>query len=185
MESLTGKLLVAAPSLIDPNFRRTVIIICRHNDDGAMGVVLNRPRGDVHVIDHLPEWAEHVSSPTCLFIGGPVEPTVGIGLGRPQADGPEPAGLQRVTAALGLVDLSEPPSSETPLLDACRIFAGYAGWSPGQLEAEITEDAWFVVDSLPGDAFTPDPEGLWRTVLRRQPGKLAMFAYFPDDPSQN
>lgn len=185
MESLTGKLLVAAPSLVDPNFRRTVVIICRHNGDGAMGVVLNRPRPDVHVVDHLAGWAEHVSAPPCVFIGGPVEPTVGIGLGQPPPDGPEPTGFQRVTRDLGLVDLSQPPAGDAALLAGCRIFAGYAGWSAGQLEDEIKEEAWFVVDSLPGDPFTPDPEGLWRAVLRRQPGKLAIFAYFPDDPSQN
>ncbi len=185
MDSLSGKLLVAAPSLVGPNFRRTVVILCRHNGDGAMGVVLNRPRADVHVVDHLAGWAEHVSSPPFVFIGGPMEPTSGIGLGRPPGDGPEPAGYQRVTPDLGLVDLSQPPSGDGPLLDACRIFAGYAGWSPGQLEDEIRDEAWFLVDNLPGDAFTPDPEGLWRAVLRRQPGKLAIFAYLPDDPRQN
>jgi putative transcriptional regulator len=90
-----------------------------------------------------------------------------------------------MSAGVGILDLRQSASEVAPGVAALRMFLGYAGWTAGQLEQELAEDAWFVVDVDHGDIFTGDPDRLWHRVLRRQPGKLAMFAYFPEDPTQN
>jgi putative transcriptional regulator len=181
-ESLAGRLLVASPILFDPNFARTVVLMCSHTDQGALGVVLNRPQWDMQVAEVLPEWRDHAVAPKVLFQGGPVEPNAALALGRVRA---EPgAGWTRVSGKVGLVNLVEPGPALMEL-DAVRLFGGYSGWSGGQLDGEIQEGSWFVVDSVPGDAFAEDTSDLWRRVLRRQAGKLAMFAYFPEDPRAN
>ncbi|MGH3311392.1 MAG: YqgE/AlgH family protein, partial [Streptomyces sp.] len=101
----------------------------------------------------------------------------------PERDGP--LGWRRVHGAIGLVDLEAPPELLAAELGSLRIFAGYAGWGPGQLEKELEEGAWYVVESEPGDVSSPVPERLWRSVLRRQRSELAMVATYPDDPSLN
>jgi putative transcriptional regulator len=180
-DSLVGRLLVASPALLDPNFHRTVVLIIRHDSEGAFGLVLNRPIEEVPVSEHLPAWSESVSAPPVIFRGGPVEPSVAIALGRfPENAMPgEEAGIPGVST----VDLSgdEPPA----MLESLRIYSGCAGWSPGQLEGELKESAWFVVDAKASDVFSPEPEHLWREVLKRQAGALAMFAHFPTNPSAN
>lgn len=185
-ESLAGKLLVASPRLTDPNFARTVVLICTHDENGAFGLVLNRPLHEARVSEHLPAWAGHVAEPPVVFQGGPVETTVGLGLGcfsEPRAEAP---GWTPVQGNVGLVDLSKLPGTDgAPELERARVFAGYSGWAGGQLEGELNEDGWFVVPLWEGDAFTQTPESLWREVLRRQGGKLAFFAFLPEDPSQN
>jgi putative transcriptional regulator len=184
-ESLAGKLLVAGPKLVDPNFQRTVVLICSHDEKGAFGLVLNRPLEGATVGEHVPAWVEHVAEPAVVFQGGPVEATVGLGLalGREPDDAP---GWTPVVGRVGLVDLGRPPGSEGSAdIERARVFAGYSGWGAGQLEAEMADEAWFVVDVHPGDAFTPDPGRLWHDVLWRQGGKLAMFAFFPQDPTVN
>ncbi|MFN0147677.1 MAG: YqgE/AlgH family protein [Dehalococcoidia bacterium] len=182
-QPLTGKILIASPLLKDPNFDRTVVFICAHSDGGSFGLVLNRPL-EMEVADHLPQWLDVVSSPTALFRGGPVEPASAYGLARTRDRAPD-EGWMAITGTLGLVDLSQDTSALAPELIDLRIFTGYAGWSPGQLDEELQAEAWFVIEPGPGDLFTRAPGDLWREVLRRQPGKLAMFAYFPEDASQN
>ena len=162
-----GSLLVATPVIDDPNFERSVILLLRNGSDGTLGVVIDRPT-NIRVGEYLPEWAPVVSRPDVVFSGGPVEPEVGIGL----AIG---------TDGVEMVDLESGPVDERPV----RIFAGYAGWSPGQLGAELRQDAWFVVRSDRSDLTTPVPERRWSDVLRRQPSRLAMFATLPDDPAVN
>jgi putative transcriptional regulator len=185
--SLTGSLLVAAPSLTDPSFERTVVLLVDHDEDGALGVVLNRStRVDVREI--LPTWQDHATEPAVVFHGGPVGRDSALALaalGAPPDEGREPLGFRHVFGRLGLIDLDAPPEILVPQLTGLRIFAGYAGWSAGQLEDELAEQAWYVVPSAATDAFTPDPEHLWRDVLRRQGGELAMVATFPEDPSLN
>lgn len=171
-----GKLLVATPTIVDPNFARTVVLLCRYGEDGALGLVLNR-LSDVRVADHLPEWGSAVSIPYVGY-GGPVDPEAAIGLGRGEGSSDT---WTPVCCDLGLVDLGLPPAGR---LEEIRVFAGYAGWGPGQLEGEIADAGWFVVDMEPGDAFRSDPSG-WSRVLRRQQGDLAMFADFPVDPNMN
>jgi putative transcriptional regulator len=189
VSSLTGRLLVATPRLADPNFERAVVFLLDHDRQGSLGVVLNRPTG-VDVGDVLEPWAALAVSPRVVFQGGPVSLDSALGLavvpGEPRAEGD--AGLlgwRRVHGAIGLVDLEAPPELLAAELGSLRIFAGYAGWGPGQLEKELLAGAWYLVESEPGDLSAPDPERMWRAVLRRQLGKLAMVATYPDDPSLN
>lgn len=182
--NLTGRLLVATPSLRDPTFHRTVVLLLDHGDGGGLGVVLNRPL-EVEVAAVLPPWQPHVTAPPVLFQGGPVSLDSALGLVGAPGEGLEPPGVRRINGSLGLVDLDAEPADVVPELSGLRVFAGYAGWSTGQLEREVEEGSWYVVDSEPRDAFTDQPERLWRTVLRRQPGDLALVATFPEDPELN
>jgi len=189
VSSLTGRLLVATPKLADPNFDRAVVLLLDHDKEGSLGVVLNRP-SPVGVGDVLESWAALAGAPQVVFQGGPVSLDSALGLavvpGGQAADGDaEVLGWRRVHGAIGLVDLEAPPELLAAELGSLRIFAGYAGWGPGQLERELVDGAWYVVDSEPGDISAPDPERLWRSVLRRQRGELAMVATYPDDPSLN
>jgi len=187
MVSLTGRLLVAGPTLLDPNFVRSVVLICTHDDEGALGLVLNRPT-DLAVGEPLPWWVERLAAPGVVFIGGPVQNEIAVGLaslqpgyaGREVSDRWTPFGDR-----LGLLDLSAPPGDEVGALEHLRVFSGYAGWTAGQLDFEVSSTDWFVIDSEPGDAFTADPSRLWRAVLHRQPGSLAFFADFPPNPVLN
>jgi putative transcriptional regulator len=185
--SLTGSLLVATPSLVDPSFDRTVVLLVDHDEDGALGVVLNRPTR-VDVSEILPGWQDPASLPDVVFHGGPVgrDSALAIAvLAAPAKDGAEPLGFRHVYGLLGLVDLDAPPEILLAEISGLRVFAGYAGWGAGQLENELAEQSWFVVPSTPADVLAPAPEDLWRDVLRRQGGELAMVATFPEDPSLN
>lgn len=181
---LTGHLLLATPKLREPAFHRAVILLLDHGDEGAMGVVLNRPMR-VQVGAVLPDWQAHATAPGVLFHGGPVGLDSALGLVAVPGDEPEPAGVRRFSGALGLVDLDAPPLSVVPALCGLRVFAGYAGWSSGQLEAEVADGAWYVVEGEPRDPFSAEPTALWPQVLRRQRSDLAYVATYPDDPTQN
>ncbi|MFF3951602.1 YqgE/AlgH family protein [Streptomyces sp. NPDC001890] len=183
VSSLTGRLLVATPALADPNFDRAVVLLLDHDDEGSLGVVLNRPT-PVGVGDILTPWAGLTGEPDVVFQGGPVSLDSALGVAVIPGD-EGPLGWRRVYGAIGLVDLEAPPELLAAALGSLRIFAGYAGWGPGQLETELTEGAWYVVESEPGDVSSPRPEHLWRAVLRRQRSELAMIATYPDDPSLN
>ncbi|MFL6060455.1 MAG: YqgE/AlgH family protein [Marmoricola sp.] len=183
MEPVAGSLLVAAPSLSDPNFVRTIVLLLDSGTDGALGVVLNRPT-EVGVAEVLEPWAEVVSGPDVLFSGGPVETDSALAVARLE-DADEPVGWRRVFESTGLVDLDAPVELLAPAVAGLRIFAGYAGWAAGQLEDEIAEGAWYVVPAESGDAFRADPGSLWAAVLRRQGGRLAMLATMPAEPTLN
>lgn len=184
-DSLAGKLLLASLRITEPTFFRTVVLLCAHDENGALGLVLNRPLADELVERHLPPWTSLVGEPPCLFAGGPVQVAAALALGR-YRDGPLDIETPRfVVGRVALLDLAKPIETVSPGLEEARFFAGYAGWSGGQLEDELAEESWFVVDPAGGDAFTRQPETLWRDVLRRQPGKLAMFAHAPADPRVN
>lgn len=174
---------MAPPALADSNFDRAVVLILSHDDDGALGVVVNKP-SEVPVDDVLPGWSTLVSAPDVVFQGGPVSLDSALGLVAID-DGDEPLGVRRVRDSLGVVDLDTPTEIVQPAISAMRVFAGYAGWAPGQLEAEIEDDAWYVLDSEPADAFRPDAGDLWAAVLRRQTGPLALVASYPRDPKLN
>jgi putative transcriptional regulator len=180
-DSLAGRLLVASPHLIDPNFYRTVVYIAEHGDDGALGLVLNRAT-DAPVVDHLPEWADLTNRPQVVFIGGPVSNEIAVGLARAPVHPPDSwaPGFD----GSGLIDLSAGPDTVGGV-DALRIFSGYSGWLQGQLEVEVATDSWFIVPALPSDLFTEHPERLWRDVLARQPGELAFYAGYPHDLHSN
>lgn len=181
---LSGRLLVASPTLEDANFRRTVILMLDHGEDGALGLVVNRPM-EVEVSSVLPAWQPYTTAPGRLFQGGPVQLDSALGLVAIPGGGAEPVGVRLLIGSVGLVDLDAPPEVIVSGLAGLRIFAGYAGWAAGQLEGEISEGAWYVIDSEPRDAFTDSPERLWGEVLRRQRSQLAMVSTYPDDPSLN
>lgn len=182
---LVGQLLVASPALGDPSFARTVILLLDHDEAGALGVVINRPT-PVDVADVLPSWRPFATQPGVLFRGGPVAADSALGLAAlPGIGDAEPLGWRRVKAGLGLVDLDTPPEIIADDMAHLRIFAGYAGWTAGQLEAELDEGAWYVVPARQSDPFSDDPDRLWRSVLRRQGGDLAFVSTYPDDPSMN
>jgi putative transcriptional regulator len=185
--SYKGKLLVAAPTLREPTFARTVISVLEHSADGALGVVINRPGGSP-LAEVVPPVAELASRPAVLFAGGPVEPQAAIALGMVSGaavpTGADP-GWRPVFHPVVTVDLDSDPEVLAGSLRELRVFAGYAGWSSGQLEGEVAEGAWYVVESLPLDAFDSDPDHLWSAVLRRQPWPMSAVATFPVDPRLN
>lgn len=181
---MKGRLLVATPMLGDDNFLRTVILLLEHGDEGAVGVVLNRP-SPLEVLEPLPEWRRLTPEPEVVFVGGPVSRNSVIALARGRPDDIPDGTWEPIIGALGVVDLAQDPDVLGGGVTAVRVFAGYAGWGPDQLESEIVEGAWFVVDAHVDDVFTDDPERLWRRVLARQPGELAKVALVPDDPRLN
>lgn len=166
---------MATPDLADPNFHRTVVLMFAHDEGGALGVVLNRPSA-ISVDEGLPGWSQVAARPTCVFLGGPVEPTAALGLGEGEGEASD-----LIVGSLGAIDLSAAPEEYRSV----RVFAGYAGWGPMQLDREVARGDWFVVDAQVADVTTSAPDRLWREVLRRQRSRLAVFATAPDDPSLN
>jgi putative transcriptional regulator len=183
LDPAPGRLLVAGPALVDPNFARTIVLLLDTGDDGALGVVLNRPT-ELPVAEVLSGWTGLLVDPPVLFQGGPVETDSALGVAQ-IAPGADPVGWRPLFASTGLVDLDTPVELLGGAVTRLRIFAGYAGWSAAQLEGEIGEGAWYVVPAEPEDAFEPDPAALWTNVLRRQGGRLAMLATMPAEPGLN
>ncbi|MEO8519482.1 MAG: YqgE/AlgH family protein [Dermatophilaceae bacterium] len=184
IEYATSKLLVATPQTGGEVFRRSVVLVLHHDEEGAQGVVLNRPLA-APVSSVLPPWQDYVTDPPRVFQGGPVALDSALGLVTVPGGYHEPMGVRLLFGGIGLVDLDIPPLVVVPEVAGLRIFAGYAGWSSGQLEQEIRDGGWYVVESEARDAFTSEPESLWFTVLRRQRGHLAFVASLPDDPTMN
>jgi putative transcriptional regulator len=189
VSSFTGRLLVATPKLADPNFDRAVVLLLDHDVEGSLGVVLNRPT-PVGVLDVLEPWAALAGAPQVVFQGGPVSLDSALGLavvpGAPREGGEgDPLGWRRVHGAIGLVDLEAPPELLAAELGSLRIFAGYAGWGPGQLESELERDDWIIADSAVDDVFDEDAATMWSRVLERQGGQLRLLARMPLDPNRN
>lgn len=184
MDVMTGRLLVATPSLKDPNFDRTVVLLVAHEPGGALGVVLNRAT-EVRVRDVLGDWGLLAREPAVLFEGGPVQPDSAICLARLRDPSKRFKGFHQVSRAVGTIELSGDPERLRDVVSGIRVFAGYSGWGAGQLEEEIKSGSWFVFDALPGDAFVERPDDLWQMVLRRQGGMMAAVAHFPPDVSLN
>jgi putative transcriptional regulator len=183
-----GVLVVAGPSLEDPNFHRTVVLLLAHSaSEGALGVVLNRPNR-VPVGEVLPGWDDLTAPPDSMFVGGPVARDSVICLARLRAGGEgDLDGCSPVPGLSGLatLDLNRSPSDMIGGVDAVRLFSGYAGWSPGQLEGELEAGGWLVLPAALADAFTPEPDDLWRAVLRRSGGRVALYANAPPKLSMN
>ena len=179
-----GRLLLATPPLEDPNFDRTVIYVLEHHDEGALGLVLNRPM-DERLGEPLDAWVELQSQPSQIFAGGPVEPEALIALARTTGQVDDEEHLAPLNADIASADLSADPVLMQGSITELRVFRGYAGWGPGQLDGEIEAGAWMVLDTEPSDLFTDHPDELWRSVLRRQPGRLAWLASAPDDLADN
>ena len=180
VSSLKGHLLVAGPALIDPNFRRSVVLVGDHGDEGALGVILNRA-SDSTVEEAVPELTALVDGANQVHVGGPVQPSAIVVL----AEFAEPDRAE----ALVLDDIGFLPAEIDPdvlgELRRARVFAGYAGWGPGQLDDELREGSWIVEPAGPEDVFTADPEELWSDVLRRKGGPFGVLALMPPDPSLN
>jgi len=180
-----GSLLVSATELVEPAFRRTVVYIVEHNDAGSLGVVINRP-SDTAVQDVLPRWAELAAAPRALYVGGPVKrdaalclTTVRVGTAIDRVPG-----LRRVDGRVALLDLDSDPDAIAPLVEGIRIFAGYAGWTFGQLEGELERGDWIVLSALPSDPIARRTD-LWAQVLRRQPLPLSLLATHPIELERN
>lgn len=166
---------MASPGLLDPNFHRSVVLVVEHDGSGTMGVVLNRA-ADIDAEKSLPH-VESLAAPNRIFVGGPVQPDHGLALAA--GSGPFSIEIPMSDGSIGMV------APETESVTVVRYFAGYAGWIPGQLDAELEEPAWWVVEGFIDDVFTPQPADLWKQVLRRQRGPLALLASFPDDVTLN
>lgn len=179
-----GMLLVATAELLDPNFTDTVVLLLDVDDHGAMGVVINRP-SPVPVAEVLSSWADSVTDPDVLFLGGPVGTDGALAVVLTETPDAITVGFRTVLGRLGILDLDTPLELVAGSLERMRVFAGYAGWGPGQLEREVAEGSWYVVPGLAADAFGHDPGQLRREVLRRQPGQLAWHANRPADPDLN
>ena len=175
-DRLTGRFLVATPIIDGPPFARSVILILEHDDTGAIGVILNMDSG-LLVADLLPDAVPLVTDPANIFIGGPVSTDTALALAHvPGGPFLRPSPFQDI----GLVDPVHPPVGVTSM----RIFAGYSGWDPDQLEAEIEEQAWWATPPDMASLFT-DTCDLWRETVRRAPGRIPLFGTFPADPSTN
>jgi putative transcriptional regulator len=180
VDSLGGSLLIAGPGLWDPNFRRTVILVGHHDDEGAVGVVLNRV-SEVEAAVAAPPLAELVPPGDRLFVGGPVQPQAAVVV----ADFEHPERAQVIAfGSIGFLP-EELEADELGELRRARVFAGYAGWGPGQLERELDEGSWLVEPARAEDVFTDDPERLWSEVVRRKGPRYRLMATMPIDPSSN
>jgi putative transcriptional regulator len=181
IESLRGKLLIAGATLPDPNFARTVVLICQHSEEGALGLVLNRP-GELIVGDVAPELSELVGADAVIGAGGPVQPDALLVLG--EFEDPSYAGMP-VVGRVGLMGEGREVADLAEVTFRARAFAGYAGWGPGQLDAELARDDWFVAPAGIDDIFDPDADELWSRVLQRKGGHFKVVARMPIDPSVN
>jgi putative transcriptional regulator len=181
VESLRGQLLIAAPALLDPNFLRTVILVAEHNDEGALGVVLNRP-AEATIAAVVPDLVSIIDPDDAVFAGGPVQPGGVMVLA--EFDDPTDAALP-IDGDLGFVALETDLAALGPGTRRARAFAGHAGWGPGQLEGELSEEAWIDAPFTRDDAFTDEPEELWSRALVRKGGAYALVARMPLDPSLN
>jgi putative transcriptional regulator len=180
VDSLRGQLLIAGAALLDPNFRRTVVLIGEHNEEGALGVVLNRPT-PVSVGEIVPPLATLAGPDQSVFIGGPVQPSSVVILA--DLDEPERAGML-VFGSIGFL-LGDVDPDAIGGVRRARVFAGYAGWGAGQLEAEMDLGSWIAEPALPTDVFTEHPDALWSAALRRKGGDYRMLALMPVDPTVN
>jgi len=180
-ESLTGQLLLASPALRDPNFARAVVLVGVHSEEGAMGVVLNRPSA-VTVGEAVPQLEPALDEHERVYIGGPVQPSSIVLV----------AEFLDLTLAgrlvLGRIGFPAPDASIEELARATsrgRVFAGYAGWSEGQLDAELDQGDWIVQPAQPEDVFSEEAEDLWGELLTQKGGSYALIARMPSDPSVN
>lgn len=176
-DNAAGRFLVATPNIVGPPFERSVILIVEHDATGAVGVVLNLETG-VDVGDVLPDLTLDVVEPGVVFVGGPVSTDTAVVLGHSHIG---PFTMAAPGVDVGIIDLADPPAD----LGDVRVYAGYSGWSPGQLEAELEEGSWWVLPADSALVFTPDPSAVWERLVANAPGAIPFHRHYPDDPSLN
>jgi putative transcriptional regulator len=181
MEPARGQLLIAGPGLLDPNFWRTVVLVIEHSDEGALGLVLNRP-SETSVGESVPQIEQLVELGDPLFIGGPVQPSSVIILA--EFEDPTDAALIAFDD-VGVLGGGASSVEPVPGVRSGRAFVGHAGWGPGQLDSELERGDWILERARREDAFTEDPSELWPQVLTRKGGSYALVARMPPDPSVN
>jgi putative transcriptional regulator len=181
MDSVRGQLLIAGPPLLDPNFWRTVLLVVEHNDEGALGLVLNRP-SETTVGDAVTELSELVDADEPLFIGGPVQPSSVIVVAH--FEDPDDAALLAFDD-VGVLGTGSSPDELTIGVREARAYVGHAGWGPGQLDSELERGDWIVEPARESDVFCDQPRELWSEVLIRKGGSYALVARMPPDPSLN
>jgi putative transcriptional regulator len=181
MDSARGQLLIAGPGLLDPNFWRTVLLVVEHTDEGALGLVVNRP-SETTVGEAVPELEELVELDQPLYIGGPVAPSAVIVLA--EFEDASDAALIAFDD-IGVLQTGTPMEQHAAGVLRGRAFVGHAGWGPGQLDSELERDDWIVEPARAEDAFTERPLELWPGVLERKGGSYALVARMPPDPSVN
>jgi len=168
MDSLTGKLLIAMPSMGDPRFEQSVIVICDHSEEGAMGIIVNKPSQEVSFSDLLNDLgiAEHTDVEMPIHFGGPVELGRGFVLHSDDYDGKIssleiPAGFA-LTATLDILrDIANKDGPSKAILAL-----GYSGWGPGQLEDEIKRNGWLTSDASLDLVFGADDNGKWSDAIK-------------------
>ncbi len=180
MESLKGQLLVAGASIFGPAFRQAVVLVADHDETSALGFVLNRP-SDLVAAEAAEALAGLPLADPRIYFGGPVQPGAVAIVG--ELDHPDFAG-NLIFDSIGMLGMG-PDGIESEGARRAKVFSGYAGWGPGQLEGELEEGAWVIEDARPDDVFTADPENLWRDVLRRKGGEFVMLSTMSPDPSAN
>ena len=185
-DPVAGSLLIAAPDMPDPNFQRAIIYVIEHDHSGSLGVVITR-RSETEVETILPAWAGLCAPPAVFHIGGPVKPDTGIALVvlASGVDGGKNSGLQRIEGRVHVVDLDSDPDELRGNVDGMRVFVGYTGWAPGQLQGELDRGDWYVAPSLPSDLLAPARVDVWGAVLRRQEMPLPLYATYVNDGDVN
>jgi putative transcriptional regulator len=178
--SLTGKLLLSNAGLFDPNFRKTIVLVGHHDDEGAVGVVLNRAL-EVTVDEAVPPLSALVPPGEPLFLGGPVQQQAAVVVA--EFEDPSRAGVIAFDRVGFLAE--EADHEHLDGVTRLRVFAGYAGWGPGQLEAELEEEAWIVTAAHADDVFHAEPDHLWDAVVKRLGPRYEVMRLLPHDPSQN
>lgn len=179
---LKGQLLLDSGQLGGSFFQRTVVLICEHNADGAFGLVLNRSMGSKvgeMIVADLPTALKD----STLYLGGPVQPTA-LSVLHSDAFIPDANVIPNLSLSHSLDGLLDFGESFSPTRQV-KLFAGYAGWSPGQLEDEIRRDAWLIHPASLELVFKPDPATLWQSILQRKGWKYKLLAQMPDDLSSN
>ena len=176
----TGSLLLASPSMHEETFECTVIFILEHDESGSMGLVLNRP-SDMLVSDALPDFG-NLANPDRLFLGGPVEQGTALVLAEPLD--PAAPGMHFMHQGIGLLDLT---NDEDPRIsiERARVFSGYAGWGPRQLETELRNGAWIIAKCDPQDLWNTDHQTLWARIMARQGNFSEFLAEYPSQPWLN
>jgi putative transcriptional regulator len=181
---IKGSFLIASPHLRDPNFRQTVVLMCEHGPGGSLGLVVNR-RTEHHIMEVLPQTTGLHERAGLVYSGGPVQKDNLLILHKVGTAVPESQPIFDGVCLGGDLSALEEVSAEGEATDLVRVYMGYAGWAPGQLQFELSGGSWIV---LPADlklVFARDPHQMWASVMRSLGGSFTFYATMPPDPQAN